>query len=147
MIRLKTKRYTRYIGKKQVPIAQAMAKLLHVYCKGIGKAMTNRDIIAYFAKKNIYLKEPEVRHYINFICVNYLPNLVGSPNGYYVTDKENDLRRCMRSLVSRSRENRMRAEIIHTFIDNTLPTKGQLRIDFPCLPNYFRINGQLKINF
>jgi hypothetical protein len=147
MVRLKTKRYTRYIGKKHVPIAQAMAKLLYIYCKGGGKAMTNKDIIAYFAKKNVHLTEPEVRHYINFICINYLPNLVGATNGYYITDREAELRKCMHSLVSRARENRMRAEIIHTYIDNNAPVNGQLRIEFPRLPNYFRINNQLKIDF
>jgi hypothetical protein len=146
MIKLKTKRYTRYIGKRQVHLAQKMAKLLYMFCKGRSKAMTNKDIIAYFAKMNIVLTQPEVRYYISFICLNYLPNLVGSGSGYYVTEKETDLRKSMRILISRSKENRIRAEILHTYIDNRPPKLGQLRIEFPNLPEYFKIDGQMRLD-
>jgi hypothetical protein len=128
-MRLKVKRYTKYIKKSQIPIAQEMAKLLNM-CKGRKRAMTNTDIIEYFAKKNIKLEAPEVRHYISFICLNYLPTLVGKSNGYFVTDDEHELRHAVRSLKSRARENITRAEIIHTHIKNNPPRTGQLRLDF-----------------
>jgi hypothetical protein len=147
MISLKTKKYTKYIGKKDVPVAQAMAKMLYNFCKGKNNAMTNNDIIANFNKRGVILTQPEVRQFINFICINYLPNLVGTGNGYYITDEEDELRHAMRSLVSRARENTMRAEILHNYINNYPPTNGQLRIDFGHMPDYFRIIGQLKIEF
>lgn len=63
--------------------------------------------------------EARVRKMINFICRYYLPHLIGTSKGYFITHDVDQLKRAAETLNSRANENKARAAIITNHIDKT----------------------------
>lgn len=65
------------------------------------------------------IDEPRIRKIINYICKNWLPNLIGTSKGYYVTNDVEELKRAATTLQSRANENNRRAECIWNHLKST----------------------------
>lgn len=81
-----------------------------------GKPITSKEIVKLFGSVGIKTNEPTVRKMINHICRFWLPNLIGTQKGYFVTNDVKELKRAATTLQSRANENNRRAEFITDYL-------------------------------
>lgn len=106
---------TQDLTEAEMELARQIAQGLSLRV-GKGRAITSKEIIDAYRKKNIVLSGPKIRKMVNHICHTWLPNLIGTSRGYYVTNDVEELKRAAGTLISRANANNRRADTIFDYL-------------------------------